>query len=83
MHDFKILVQNILGEISLCNYYTGTPHPRRPKPAKGERLKVDMECEPVVGRHVLITIPGKNERLTMCEVEIYGKGEGSLGIYGL
>ena len=51
----------------LCATYSGAA-------SAGEML--DIACSDIiVGRHVIIQIPGTSEILTLCEVEVFGPGE--------
>ena len=53
----------------LCGAYSGTV---------GAGAKVTIDCDPnIIGRYMVIQIPGSSETLTLCEVEAFGEESGN------
>ena len=62
LHDFNVGVTKN-GAYSLCTQYKGSA-------TNGQVLTLHCTA-PIQGRYVTIQIPGSDEILTLCEVEIY------------
>ena len=45
---------------------------------KGASVELMCQPDPVLGRYLVVQIPGERERLTLCEVQVYG---GQYGIH--
>ena len=71
MHDFAIRVGSQLESMFECTVFTGTVSTSQ---------AVYLPCtSPLQGRFVHIEIGGLDQRLSMCEVEIYGSWVGPSG----
>ena len=71
LHDLSVHVTlqnptvNTPGASELCAHVVGPFAP-------GETRRIVCTNE-IVGRYVTISLPGSNELLTLCEVEVYGE----------
>ena len=54
----------VVGGYTLCNHYGGRA------PDGNDNITIISCNAPVKGRYLVVQIPGSDERLTMCEVEV-------------